>query len=302
MKNQYLISKRINTKKKIKSNNIKSPEEIAIKLIQEFLGFKINIEKTKFTEEELKKIVEFIKNNKLLKFFPFLAPLNMLVKISEANNHKISINDINQIISEAINSDVLPGYIITFLQCLIYNKATKSIKPKDVLNLLNKSKDINGLELEENKHENSDVNSTKRFICIAANIPLNEEGKINSIKKAIELKDNSEVEKILNGELYPLITDSLFARISPYYAKIYQKAKISKTNEYNYVEVEFSGLKAICVFKIQSVEDIKHKNKFDKCKFMQEAMVELEIIKMNENELKEILKKYVSGTSSDQLT
>ena len=46
----------------------------------------------------------------------------MLVKISEANNHKISINDINQIISEAINSDVLPGYIITFLQCLIYNR------------------------------------------------------------------------------------------------------------------------------------------------------------------------------------
>lgn len=283
-------------------NNCFSPEEKAIKMIKEFLGFKVNLDKNKFTEEELKEIVEFIKNNKLLKFFPFLAPLNILVKISESNKHKLSNKNINQIVNDSISSDVLPGYIITFLQCFIYNKAMKSIKPKDVLNLLSKTKDINGIDLDEEKQENNDITSTKRFICLAANIPMNEEGKINLIKKAIDSKDDKEVEKILNGELYPLITDSLFARVNSYYANIYQKAKsLNKLNEFNYTEVEFSGLKALCVFKIQSIEDIKHSNKFDKCKFMQEAMTELEIIKINESELKEILKKYIPGAASEKL-
>lgn len=284
-----------------KKQSFLSPEENAIQLIQNFLGFKITLEKNKFTEDELKAIVDFIKNNKLLKFFPFLAPLNMLVKISESNKHKITNKNMQQLVNDSISSEVIPGFIITFLQCLVYNRAAKSIKPKDVLNLLTKTKDINGVDLEENLDENSDVLSTKRFICTAANIPVTEENKILLVKQAIEAKDDKEVEKLLNGELYPLITDSLFARISPYYASIYQKAKCTKPNEYSYAEVELGGLKAICVFKVQSAEEIKHKNKFDKCKFMQEAMIELEIIKINEVELKEILHKYIPGAQSEKL-
>lgn len=284
-----------------KKQNFFTPEENAIQLIQNFLGFKITLEKTKFTEDELKEIVEFIKNNKLLKFFPFLAPLNILVKMSESNKHKLTSKTMAQLVNDSISSEVMPGFVITFLQCLIYNKAAKSIKPKDVLNLLSKTKDVKGVDLEESLDENSDVLSTKRFVCTAANIPTTEENKISLVKKAIESKDDKEVEKILSGELYPLITDSLFARISPYYSSIYQKAKCTKENEYTYVEIELGGLKALCVFKVQSVEEIKHKTKFDKCKLMQEAMTELEIIKINEGELKEILHKYIPGAQPEKL-
>lgn len=288
-------------KDKVAKSNLSS-EEQAIELIKNFLGFKVTLDNTKFTEEGLKEIVEFLRDKRLLKYFPFLSPLKLLVKLSESHKHKIPAKNMQQIVNDTINTEILPGYIITFLQCFVYNQAMKSIKPKDVLSVLSKTKDFNNFDLDEEMDEEVGVSSTRRFVCTAANVPLNEENKVSLVKKAVDSKDVNEIEKIFSGELYPLITDSLFARISSYYASIYQKAKlINKTDEYAYVEVELGGLKALCVFKIQSIENIRHKNKFDKCKFMQEAMVELEVIKINETELKEILKKYIPGASSEQL-